>query len=114
MMDIQNNEGNFLVGWVTLLKTKWEIMNYGKNDSNTIGFPGEYDINGVMYKCIDAGDMLHYIIHAEDDTWTAILQSSAALEKENIDGITARYVLDETTQKELENLELGGTISILE
>ena len=113
-MKVVHTQESFELGDVTLLKTKWEMMNYGLKDTNRISFPGEYDIKWVTYKCIDAGDMLHYIIHDLDGTWTAILQSSAALEKENIDGIDTRYVADESIQKEIENLELNGEFKIFE
>lgn len=112
-MDIKTTEDAFAVQGITLQKTKWEIMQYGDKDTSIISFPGEYDVQWVSIKCIDAGDELHYIIHV-DDTWTAILQSTAALEKENIDGIDTRYVAGEDIQKELENLELEGEIKLLD
>lgn len=112
-MEITQQADAYIIGDVTLSKTKWDIMNYGAWDTNVVSFPGEYDIAWLSVKCIDAGDMLHYVLHFEDNSWVAILQSSAALEKESIDGINTRYVADESIQKEIENLELEWEIKIL-
>lgn len=111
-MEITQNADAYTIGEITLSKTKWEIMNYGAGDTTTVSFPWEYDIAGLSVKCIDAGDVLHYVLHMEDNSWIAILQSSAALEKESIDGISTRYVAEESIQKEIENLELEWEIII--
>lgn len=106
------------LGWtkekdmIGLSLTKWEIMKYGEEAGN-IDFPWEYDVQGVSIKCIDAWGLLHYVVHLEDE-WIAILQSSAALEKENIEGIDYWIVADEKTKSEIENLEMEGEIEILE
>jgi hypothetical protein len=49
-----------------------------------------------------------------ENTWIAILQSSAALEKENIEGIDQWIVSNEEIKNEIENLELAGEIMIIE
>lgn len=97
---------------ICLVPTKGEMMNYGESNTNVISFPWEYDINDVTIKCIDAGDLLHYVVHIEW-TWIAILQSSAALEKENIEGIDQWIVANEEIKKEIENLELEGEMTVI-
>ena len=100
-------------GLITLSLKKSEIMNYGQGNTNVVSFPGEYDIEDISIKCIDAGDMLHYIIYV-DETRIALLQSSAALEKENILGIDQWFVADESIKKEIENMEMDGDIMVME
>gem|GEM_PF-5713840 len=51
-------------------------------------------------------------MHVED-TWIAILQSSAALEKENIENIDQWFVMDEAIEKEIKNLDLEGEVTII-
>lgn len=99
-------------GGILLAPTKGEIMQYGKHASKRVDFPWEYDIDGISIQCIDAGDVLHYII-AMDDERLALLQSTAALEKESIDGIDKRIVFDEETKGEIENLELEWEIVVI-
>lgn len=98
---------------ICLCTKKWEMMNYGEENKKSVSFPGEYDIDGVSIKCIDAGDLLHYILYIEE-TRIALLQSSAALEKENIEWIDQWIVMDEAIQKEIENLDLDGEIIVLD
>ncbi len=98
---------------ICLALKKGEAMNYGEGEISAVSFPGEYDIQDVSVKCIDAGDALHYIVHIED-TRIAILQSSAALEKENIENIDQRFVMDGSIEKEIQNLELEGEVIVIE
>ncbi len=98
---------------ICLCTTKWEMMNYWEFNSEVVSFPGEYDIQDISIKCIDAWDLLHYVVQLEDSR-IAILQSSAALEKENIEGIDQRIVLSEEVKKDVENMELEWEITIIE
>ncbi len=100
-------------GLITLALQKSEIMNYGQGNTNIVSFPGEYDIDDISIKCIDAWDVLHYIVYV-DETWVALLQSSAALEKENIQWIDQWFVANEDIKKEIEGMDLEGDIIVME
>jgi hypothetical protein len=80
-------------------------VRYGKNESNEIDFPGEYDISGTAIKCIEADDALHYVVTTETEK-VVIIQNSAALEVASFDAIDTWICLDGSIKKEIERLEL--------
>lgn len=99
-------------GKINLRLTKWDRVRYGKNESNEIDFPGEYDVSGTTIKCIEADDALHYTIMTDKEK-VVILQKSAALEVTNFEAVDLWICADASIRKEIEGLELTGEIIVL-
>ncbi len=99
-------------GKINLRLTKGDAVRYGDTKTPVVDFPGEYDIAGISIRCIEAGNVLHYVI-SHDDAHTAILQSAAALEVAKFDGIDLRVCADMSIKNEIEALEMEGDIQIL-
>ncbi len=97
---------------IFLAKAKGDVMKYWANAFSRVDFPGEYDIDSVWIKCIDAWSALHYIISFEWET-IALLQAVSALEKANIDWIDTWLVMNDEVKTEIENLELEGDVVVL-
>ncbi len=125
MVTIEKYEGGYLIGDVVVIGTKAKAkdkitlaaekgpaMNYGIHDLKTINFPGEYDINNTSVVCVEADDVLSYIIRI-DGKQVALLQNSAVLEVANFDGVQERVCADKKIKEELESLELEGDIMVL-
>ena len=99
-------------GKINLRLTKWDRVRYGKNETNEIDFPGEYDVDGTTIKCMEADDALHFTV-VTDDKKVVILQKAAALEVTNFDAVDLWICTDASIGKEITGLELTGDITIL-
>lgn len=98
---------------INLCLHKGEIMRYGKNAQRVIDFPGEYEMEGIPVTCFDAGGELHFLLRREDEQ-IAIVRNISVLEKESFDGIHQWVCKDKACHDAVENLELTGTITVLD
>ena len=97
---------------IVLRFEKWDAMRYGKNDTNIVEFPWEYDIKDISIACFEADKKLSYVIGLADQR-IALLQNPAALEVASFDKIDTRLCLDDTVKEEVERLEMEGEIGVL-
>ena len=97
---------------ISLKLQKWDIMQYGDHGGKKIEFPGEYDVHWVSVTCIEAGDLLHYIVRLEDEQ-CAIIQDKSVFDVTNFESISQWLVMHEDIEKEIQNLELEGEVVLL-
>lgn len=98
---------------INLCLHKGEIMRYGKSWVRVVDFPGEYEMWGISIACFESGGELHYLFRMEDEQ-IAIIRNTAVLEQESFDGIHQWICKDKACGDAVENLELTGTITILD
>ncbi|NCQ82796.1 hypothetical protein GW750_08700 [bacterium] len=80
-------------------------MQYNKNDTTFINFPGEYDVNGCFIRAIVEKDMLHYMIQMQDKK-IAILGNKRAVQHDSMDIADIWYVTDASIQETMEKMEM--------
>ncbi len=98
---------------INLCLHKGETMRYGKSLVRVVDFPGEYEMWGVPITCYESGGVLHYLLRMEDEQ-IAIIRNTSVLEQESFDGIHQWICQDKKCSDAVENLELTGTITILD
>jgi len=92
--------------YINLWAQEWDAMLYDKSPQVLIDYPGEYDIQWVFIKAIvDKKGNLNYIL-MEDKNSFAIVQSSSALDEDEMSDVSMIYYTDDAVEKKLDKLEL--------
>lgn len=97
---------------LSLRPHKWDAMRYGKQQTTIVDYPGEYDIEWISIRCVEADGMLSYIVHL-DNKQIAVLHNSAPLEKYSFDNIDVWLCLDDSIKDDVWRMEMEGEVRVL-
>jgi len=121
MVEIKEQDWGFLIenvvlfgadtmdaDFVNLAKEKGEEMHYDKNEYKFIDFPGEYDLNGLIIKCIVAKNQkLSYVI-SHDGEKIGLVQAASALKNDAISNVDVWLYSDIKIADKIDHMELDG------
>jgi len=121
MVEVQKYDGGFLIenvllfgasspnpDFINLSKQKWDDVIYEKFEYKFVNYPGEYDLNNTVVKCILWKDeKLSYIIYLNwEKIW--LIQTPDALKDESISDMDTRLYTEPSIAEKIDHMELEG------
>lgn len=89
-------------------------MRYGIAELFVIDFPGEYEHAGIVVRCREAGDKLHYILRFADSETVALLVNPKSVDHDSLKSVQNYFCIDTETKERIEQNEFEGEVMLFE
>jgi hypothetical protein len=80
-------------------------MRYGVSSPFVIDFPGEYEHTGIVIRCRESGDQLHYVLRFADSETVALLFNPNSVDHDALKSVQNYFCIDTETKERIEQNE---------
>lgn len=95
-----------------LAYNKWVQMRYGTENKSVIDFPWEYEHNGVVVRCWESWEQLHYLLRFPDGETVAVLMNPKSVEHDALKSASVYLCNDIETKERVEQNEFEGEVML--
>lgn len=99
---------------IILKLSKWEPMRYGVSNPFMIDFPGEYEHDGIVVRCRESWDQLHYILRFEDSETVALLFNPKSVDHDALKSVQNYFCIDTDTKERIEQNEFEWEVMLFD